>query len=220
MANPLLERLAKLDACAVSDAMDANGGTGAVLGLGALSATRRIVGRAVTVRLGPDMGVKSKRHLCTAAVEHAGPDSIIVIANKGRTDAASWGGVLSLAAHERGVAGVIIDGVCRDIDESREMGLPVYARGAVPITARGRVVEEDWNVLIDVAGQAVAPGDYVIADGSGVVFIPANEAETIIAAAERIAAKERLMAEAVRAGKPVSDVMGASYETMLTDGVR
>jgi len=149
MADELLERLAKLDACAVSDAMDAQGGTGAATGLRALSTDRKIVGRATTVRLGPDVGVKSPRHLCTAAVEASGPESIIVIANKGRTDAASWGGVLSLAAKTRGVAGVVIDGVCRDLDESREMQLPVYALGATPVTARSRVVEEDWNIQVE-----------------------------------------------------------------------
>lgn len=220
MSDDLVQRLARLDACAVSDAMDAAGVTSAVLGIRALSTDQRIAGRAVTVRLGPDIGLKSKRHLCTAAVEASGPGSVIVIANDGRTDVSGWGGILSLAAKQNGVEGVIVDGACRDLDESREMGLPVYARASVAVTARGRVVEEDWNVPITVAERTVTPGDYVIADASGVVFVPAEIAPSILTAAERIAARERLMAADVRAGKPVSEVMGSSYENMLTEGVR
>lgn len=216
--DELIERLAALDSCAVSDALDSLGIGGVADGLVALSAGRRIAGRAVTVQLGRFEGKPAERHLCTAAVEAADRSSIIVIANGARTDAAGWGGILSLAAHGRGVAGVVIDGAARDVDESRELDLPVYARAAVPITARGRVIEKDWDVPVSVAGVTVRPGDLVIADGSGVVFVPRDKADQVLALAERIAERERLMAEDVRAGRPVSEVMGTSYETMLARG--
>lgn len=216
MSDPLLDRLSVLDACAISDALDRAGLSGVALGLTALSGDRRICGRAITVQLGPDDGRASKRHLGTAAAEAAGPGSVIVIAH-GRTDVAGWGGILSLAAKTRGAEGVVVDGACRDIDESREMDLPVFAHVAVPVTARGRVIEHDWNCEVSISGVAVSPGDYVMADGSGVVFIPAAQAEAIIAAAETIVERERRMAAEVRAGRPVSEVMGASYETMLKD---
>lgn len=215
MTDPLLERLSALDACALSDALDRLGHAGVALGLVALSTRTRIAGRAVTVRLVEADGASHTRHLCTAAVEASGPQSVIVIDHGGRTHVAGWGGILSLSAKTRGVAGVVIDGACRDIDESQEMALPLYGRGAVPITARGRVIEQDWNVSVTICGVAVTPGDLVIADGSGVVFIPANLAEQAIAIAETVVRKEQLMADAVRAGTPVSEVMGHNYETML-----
>lgn len=218
MSDLLLERLAKLDTCALSDSLDRAGLTGVALGLKALSVDRRIVGRAVTVQLGVDDGRPSKRHLCTAAVEAAGPDSVIVIAHNGRTDVAGWGGILSLAASSRDVAGVVIDGACRDLDESRALGLPIYGLAGVPITARGRIIELDWNVPVSICKVSVAPGDYIIADGSGAVFIPSDVAAAIISTAEKIAERERLMAADVLAGKPVSAVMGASYESMLKKG--
>jgi regulator of RNase E activity RraA len=201
----------------VSDALDRSKISGVVLGLLQLSTTKRIVGEAVTVKLGPDDGREAKRHLCTAAVEAAGPGKIIVIAHGGRLDAAGWGGILSLAATVRKVEGVVIDGACRDLDECREFGLPLYGRVAVPITARGRVIEYEWNVPVDLSGTRVAPGDLVIADASGVAITPAEHAAEIVASAEAIAQKERLMAADVRAGKQVSAVMGASYETMLRE---
>ena len=218
MSDLLLERLARLDTCAVSDALDRAGLTGAALGLHALTADRRIVGRAVTVQLGVNDGRPPKRHLCTAAVEAADTGSVIVIANDGRTDVAGWGGILSLAASSRGIAGVVIDGASRDLDESRELALPIYGRAGVPVTARGRIIELDWNVPVAICNVTVTPGDYLIADGSGVVFIPSGVAAAIISTAEQIAERERLMAADIRGGKPVSAVMGASYESMLNKG--
>jgi regulator of RNase E activity RraA len=103
----------------------------------------------------------------------------------------------------------------RDVDESTEFGYPVFASSCIPSTARGRVAEHAWNVEVEIAGVAVKPGDLVLADGSGVVFVARDREDEIIAAAEEIAAKEAAMAAAVRAGKPVSEVMGGDYEAML-----
>ena len=213
--SSLVDRLAKLDACAVSDALDRAGRQGVALGLLALSADKRIVGEAITVQLGPDDGRASKRHLCTAAVEAAGPGKVIVIAHNGRTDVAGWGGLLSLGATLRGVEGVVIDGACRDLDESREFGLAVYGKGSIPTTARSRIIETDFDVAVSVCGVEVKPNDLVIADASGVVFIPGDIAEEIVTVAETIAQREKLMAADLRAGKAISQVMGSNYETML-----
>ncbi|HWK35442.1 RraA family protein [Sphingomonas sp.] len=214
MSDPVA-RLRALDSCAVSDALDTEGVAGVARGLVQMSSSRRIAGRCMTVRLVPDEGTKAPRHLCTAAVEAAGPDDVIVIDHGGRTEVAGWGGILSLAASQRGLAGVVIDGAARDIDESREFDLPVFARAATPTTARRRIVEKEWNVPVTLCAVAVAPGDYVIADGSGVVFVPQDRIDRILATAERIAERERRMAADVRAGRPVSQVMGTDYETML-----
>ena len=104
----------------------------------------------------------------------------------------------------------------RDVDESREFDYPVFARAAVSSTARGRIAEHGWNVPVKVHDIDVSPGDYVITDASGSVFVPADIAEEVVARAEDIAAREAAMGAAVRGGKPVSDVMGGDYETMLT----
>jgi regulator of RNase E activity RraA len=150
-------------------------------------------------------------------VDAAGPGSIIVIAHNGRVDVAGWGGILSRGASRNAVEGVVIDGACRDLDESRQFGLTVFARAAVPRTARGRIVERAWNIPITVAGVAVSPGDLVIADASGVVFIPVDRAEEIVASAERIARREALMMAEVDRGRPMGAVMGADYEAMLDE---
>ena len=213
--DELVERLLKLDTCAVSDALDRLGMTGVVLGLHPTAPPARIAGRIVTVRLVNADGRPSHRHLGTAAIEAASEGDVIVVENP-RLDAAGWGGILSAAAKTRGVAGVIVDGAARDIDESRELELPVFARAAVPRTARGRIIEEAFNEPIKVGEVTVNPGDLVLADGSGVAFLAADRAEEVLQAAETIAAREAKMKEAVMAGDPVTEVMGRDYETMLS----
>ena len=214
--SSLVARLGTLDACAVSDALDTLGLPGVATGIARLCTDERVFGTVMTVRLVPTgrNALPPGRHLGTAAVEAADLRHVIVVDHGGRTDVAGWGGNLSVAARQRGVRGVIVDGSCRDIDESREIGFPVFARGAVPRTARGRVVEHSWNVPVSIGGVEVEPGDLVVADGSGVVFIPRQRSEEVLAIAAGIADQERQMADRIRGGVPVSGVMGAAYETM------
>jgi regulator of RNase E activity RraA len=211
-------RLQKLDTCSVSDALDSLGLPGAVIGLGALTQKKRVAGRVSTVKLGPPVANAPKRHLGSGAIMAAEPGDIIVVEH-GRSDVSGWGGLLSRGAVKKGVAGVIVDGACRDVDESFELGLPVYARAAVPVTARGRIAEHSFNEPIVIGGVAVSPGDFVLADGSGVVFVAAGQAEKIIAAAENIFAREQQMAAAIDRGQPIGEVMDGKYEDMLKHGV-
>ncbi|MEG3125993.1 RraA family protein [Sphingomonas sp. GB1N7] len=208
--------LLRFDSCTVSDALDKLGLPGAVFGLAPLTIPgRRLAGRAVTVKLGAPIDGLPKRHLGAGAVMRAEAGDVIVVEHRGRTDVSGWGGLLSRGAIRKGVAAVIVDGACRDIDESRDLGLPVFARAAVPVTARGRIAEHDFNCPITVAGVAVSPGDWLVADGSGVVFVRADRLDEVIAVAEDILARETLMARDIDAGVPIGDVMGASYEDML-----
>jgi 4-hydroxy-4-methyl-2-oxoglutarate aldolase len=211
-----LSRLAKLDTCAVSDALDRLGLKGAVLGIGPLWPCPRITGRCITVKIKPAGLEQSKQHLCTAAIAAASPADVIVVDNGGRLDVAAWGGLLSLAAKIKQVRGVIVDGACRDIDESRELAFPVYGRAAVQVTARGRIMQQSFNQEIACAGVQVHPGDLVIADASGAVFIPRARETEVIAQAEALAGREAAMAEAIRGGRSIVEVMETmGYETML-----
>jgi regulator of RNase E activity RraA len=212
-----INRLAKLDTCAVSDALDRLGLKGAVLGLRPLWPCPRIMGRAVTVKIKPAGLEKPKQHLCTPAIAAATASDVIVIDHGGRTDVAAWGGLLSLAAQVKKIRGVIVDGAARDVDESRELEFPVYGRGAVQVTARGRVMQESFNEEIECAGVQVHPGDLVIADMSGVVFISRAKEQDVLTQAEALAASEQRMAEAIRTGRSVVEVMETlGYEAMLS----
>ncbi len=208
-------RLAKMDTCVVSDALDRLDIRGVAFGLRRLGAPSRVAGRVITVTLGPAEGGVAARHLCTAAVDQGGPGDVIVVEHHSHRQAAGWGGILSFAAKTKGIEGVIVDGMCRDIDEAIEFGFPVFGAGAVPSTARGRVMEIACQEPIVVCGIRVYPGDWVLADGSGVVFFPASRAEEVVATAEGLASRERQMLQRVRDGEAVSVVMSHQYESML-----
>lgn len=208
--HSLIERLERLDTCAVSDALDHLHLRGAVIGIRPMWPCPKIAGRAITVKIVPAGLTRPEHHLATPAVEAAEPGDIIVVDNAGRTDVSSWGDILSNAAQVKGIRGVVIDGACRDVDSSRDIGFPVYARGGVPVTARGRIIQESFNTLIQCGGVQVRPGDLLIADWSGVVFVPQERAEEVIETAERIVEREAAMVQAVRAGRSVVDVMAES----------
>ena len=212
----LVARLEKLDACAVSDALDSLQLAGAHSGIPRRSTNQRIAGTVQTVKLhNEEPGGGSKRHLGTAAIESADALTVIVVEQRTGIDCAGWGGVLANAAKAKGVRGVIMEGPARDIDEYEEIGFPVFSRFTTPHTARGRVWEQSFGEPIKVGNATVSAGDYVIADGSGVVFLAADQAEEIISIAEKVAEKERFMTQDVLNGKPVSEVMGTNYEDML-----
>jgi 4-hydroxy-4-methyl-2-oxoglutarate aldolase len=113
VTSQLVARLRKLDCCAVSDALDQLKLGGVVTGLlgqgsGPASGTGRIAGRVITVKLGlgpPQAG--PPKHLGATAIESGGPDDVIVIEQRSGMEAGSWGGLLSLGAKVKGIAGIV-----------------------------------------------------------------------------------------------------------------
>ncbi|HLH59075.1 MAG TPA: RraA family protein [Streptosporangiaceae bacterium] len=204
----LLARASEVDTCAVSDALDRLNLTGVVHGLACRSGSqRRISGRVRTVKVGPRHDDTPRPHLGAGAIMASGPGDVIVVDNRGRLDVSSWGGILSLAASQRGIEGVVVDGACRDVAEAAGIGFAVFARAVVPTSARGRIVEESTGQPVTVGTVRVEPGDLVVADPSGVAFVPARAAAEVLGLAEAIMAKERAMAAAVRAGQSIVEVM-------------
>ena len=209
-------RLRRLDCCAVSDALDRLKISGVISGVPQQSGCGRIAGAVITVKLGtglPSPG--APRHLGTAAIMTGGPDHVIAIEQHTGIEAGSWGGLLTLGARTRGIAGVLADGPVRDIDEARDYEFPIFTRSLTALTARGRIVEHATNVPIDMWGTPVEPGDYVIADRSAVIFIRAATIDSVLDAAEAIVAREAAMAKSILAGTPITEVMGGNYEYML-----
>ncbi|WP_157269256.1 RraA family protein [Azohydromonas aeria] len=218
MTDINVQRLRRLDACAVSDALDKLGLSGAVTGLPQRSGRGRIAGRAVTMKVGPGQPPPGPpRHLGCSAIESAGPDDVIVVEQRSGIEAGCWGGLLTLGAKVRGVAGVITDGPLRDVDEAVAYEFPIFSRSLTSLTARGRVVELGTQVPVRIGSAEVAPGDYVLADQSAVIFIAACDIGRVLDAAETIVAREAAMAKAIAAGTPIGQVMGGNYEHMLKD---
>ena len=205
--SSLLRQFAAVDSAAVSDALDRLGLPSGIGGIRPICGAAAIVGFAVTVGLEPHDGRPAGAHIATTAIESANSENVIVVDNQGRTDVSCWGGILSLGAAQRGVLGVVADGVCRDVAEARDLGFPVFSRGAVPATARGRLQQRSTGEAVSIGGLKVRPGDVVLADETGIVVVPRDRAEEIVGIATAIVTRERAIADEVRGGSPLSEAM-------------
>jgi len=213
-AARLLEELVDYDTCTISDASERVGLTAALAGVRRQTTSKRVAGVAVTVQLGPAGADTPPFHLGATAIE-TGDDHSVIVVGGGSTECAGWGGLLARAARAKGVRGVVVDGLVRDVDEAEDLGFPMFSRGVTPVTARRRLVEVSSQEPVTFAGVVVAPGDFVLADGSGVVVVPAADIERVVEAARQIAIREAKMVARLDAGDPPSQVMDRTYETMV-----
>lgn len=209
-------RFEKLSTTNLSDALDKVGLRGAVIGIRPLFGMPKVIGRAVTIKITAAGMMKSKRHLGIDAIASASSGDVIVIDNRGDTYNNCWGEILSCAAQKKGVSGVFIDGAARDVDFCQEIGFPVFARGIVPITARGRIMQEDFNCPIRLGDIQVRPGDILVGDVNGIVVIPPEKVEEVLSAAEMILEKEERMKADILSGMDILEVDSKhNYEQML-----
>ncbi len=210
------KRLEKLSTTNLADACDQIGLRAAVIGIRPLFGMPRVIGRAVTIKITAAGMLKSKRHLGVDAIASAQPGDVIAIDNRGDLYNNCWGEILSYAAQKKGVSGVFVDGAARDIDFCQEIGFPVFARGVVPITARGRIMQEDFNCPIRLGDVQVRPGDVLIGDVNGLVAIPVEKLDQVLAAAEGILEKELAMRADILAGMDILEIDSKyNYEQML-----
>lgn len=210
----ILNKLNGFDTTTLSDALDALGLPGAIAHISPVTVKKKICGVVKTIRLGPQENQKAKFHLGTTAIASANSEHVLFVDNQGRRDCSSWGGLLSLAAQKSGVRGVISYGLCRDIDEIKELGFPIYALGATPISARTRAMEIESGGTFEVDGVLVSEGDYVVADQSGVVVIAKDKIHDVLEKAKTIQTAENKMAEKLKTSTEPQKVLGANYDKL------
>ena len=207
----LLAQFTALDTATVSDALDVCGLPPGQGGLRPMWGRPKVAGFAVTVELEPVSGQPDTEHggahILTGAIAGAGLNDVIVVANGGRTDVSSWGGIVSVGAAMRSIRGAVTDGACRDVRQARELGFPVFARAQVPVTARGRLRQKSAGEPILVGDVTVRPGDVVMADEDGVVVVPRERATKVLDTAQRLAERETAIEAEVRAGVPLPQAM-------------
>lgn len=162
----------------------------------------RIAGRAVTVlcQAGDNLMIH-------AGVEQCGPGDVMVVATMSPSSDGMFGDLLATALKARGVLGLVIDAGVRDIADLTAMPFPVWSRA---ISAQGTVkaTPGSVNVPIVVAGQAIRPGDVIVADDDGVMVVPRVDAKDVAAAAIAREEKESVMREMLREGKLSLDIYG------------
>lgn len=179
-----LRRVSGLSSAA-SDALDALGlrltiPAGAI---GPIGPAVTVVGRAITLRYLPTRSVGAgppEGHLAHRTLfERAEPGDIAVISAPPEIDASVLGGQALAAARDAGLAGIVVEGAVRDVDELVEVGLPIWAARRTQVTGRGRLEAVEINGPLAAAGVRVEAGDIVIADASGISFVPADQFDAL-----------------------------------------
>ncbi|WP_353151559.1 RraA family protein [Pollutimonas bauzanensis] len=154
----------------ISDALDYFGLPGSAHGLSVVTGAHRIMGPAFTVRFAPvDPGAVGT---VGDFIDDVQEGDVIVLDNSGRTDCTVWGGILSQIAKARGIAGTVINGVCRDSDEAVECAYPIFSRGVFMRTGKDRVQVEAVGASVSLGEVRVNRGDIVVGDRDGIVVIP------------------------------------------------
>jgi len=174
-------------------------------GVRSLLSGHRIAGTAVTVRcFGPD----------TAIVHYAlgklRPGDVLVIDRAGDTRHAACGGGVAFAAREAGCAGIVIDGPATDIDELRDYGLPVWARGLSTVTGKRLFLHGEFATPVSCGGVAVTPGDAVLADENGVLVMPPSDIKASAERAIGMQQAEKLSLARIAKGEKLPDMNGTN----------
>lgn len=220
MSKALIHGFMSVSTSNVSDALDRLGIACAPTQIGALwPGCRKIVGPAMTLRLAPVEA--AHKEITTAigtlqAIMDAHPGDVLVIDVGGRMDLNTFGGVAGATALHYGLAGVVCDGVARDIDEYKTLDLPVFGKGFIHQSVRGRVGYLGHGGEARLGANPVRTGDLVVGDENGVVVVPHEQAAEVLRIARFVKATEDGVIAAIRSGEdPIEAHQKVRYDEML-----
>lgn len=200
LPNQIINKFAKIPSSIISDAQGRNNTMEA--SIKPLKINWKIVGSAITVKamVGNNLGVHQALYL-------AKEGDILVVDGNGFENIAMWGGILTEIAVKRKIAGLIIDGSIRDVDEALKLNFPIFCKGVSP---RGphKGWGDDVNVPISCGGVPVLPGDIIIGDADGVVVIHKRFAEDVLKSSKKKIEKEKKWIQELKEGKTTLETIG------------
>ena len=197
MTDMNVRRASALDTATLSDALDKHGLNGQCYRIHPCAGSSRMTGRAWTLLYGP---AGSPAGTVGDYIDDVAPGSVIVLDNGGRDNATVWGDILTEVAHNKGIAGTVIDGINRDVALALSLGYPVYSRGHWMRTGKDRVQVEATGVPVNIGDVRVCPGDLLRGDADGVVVVPKEHEDKVLATAEAIQHAEDAIRASVRGG--------------------
>ncbi|MBB3259752.1 regulator of RNase E activity RraA [Paraburkholderia bannensis] len=213
----LVALFAGLDTPGISDAMDKLGLHGQALGIVPLANYANVVvGPAFTVKYVPASNPPST---VGDFIDDVAQGDVIVLDNDGRTDCTVWGDIMTQYAGLRGIAGTVIDGVCRDVNKALGDNYPLFTAGRFMRTGKDRVQVESVNTTVGIGTARVASRDIVVADANGVVVVPRGRAREVAQIARQIEEVESRIREQIAQGKSLGDARAAlGYHTLQSKG--
>jgi regulator of RNase E activity RraA len=208
VSDEVLGLFAQLATPTIANALDDVGFEGVLEGLTQMVPGTRCTGRATTARevTGRRGDFSSEDFKVGHAIEAARPGDILVIDNSGHC-VSTFGGLATLAAKTKGLAGLLVDGGVRDREEMVAHGFLVFARHMTPLTGRTRLSVTAINEPVSCGGVRIRPGDVIVADGSGAVCIPAEHAAKVAELARGYARDDELAAAELGKGLTLREAM-------------
>ncbi|HWB44943.1 MAG TPA: hypothetical protein VG900_05820 [Hyphomicrobiaceae bacterium] len=208
VSDDVIRAAATLNTPTIANALDDICFEGVLRGLNQVVPDTRCVGRAVTVReiTGSRGDFTSEDFKVGLMIDAAKPGEILVIDNGGQC-VSTFGGLATYAAVLKGLGGLVVDGGVRDQEEMRQHRLPVFARHMTPLTGRTRLSVTGINEPISCGGVRIRAGDLIVADGSGVVCIPAEKAREVVELATGYARDDAAAAAELEKGLSFREAM-------------
>lgn len=214
MNDTNVTRVARLETATLSDALDKLGINGQCHQIRPCADNFTMAGRAWTLRYGP---AGKPAGTVGDYIDDVPPGHVIVLDNAGRDDVTVWGDILTEVAKNRSIAGTLIDGTNRDVSLCRELNYPVYSRHTWMRTGKDRVQVEATGVPVTIGKVRVAPGDLIKGDADGVIVIPQQHEEAVLAAAEAIHEAEEAIRRDVRGGMSLREARARhQYHSLQT----
>jgi len=214
LSQAVIDGFKELDTSCITDAMSKLGVAGGLLGIKPVVAGTTFCGQAFTVHYVP-CGIS--KGTVGDFLDDVPAGAVVVIDNSGRTHCTVWGDIMSQVAKVKGIAGTLIDGVCRDVKVIREIQYPIFSKGYYMMTGKDQVEVDAVNVPVGISGVKVTPGDLIVADENGAICVPFEMAEKVLALARSIEETEAGIVAAVKAGKTLKEARKDSgYHTLQT----
>ena len=203
----------------ISDTMDELGIPSGVIGASVLRPTipgKTMVGPALTLRnilqrIDPLQGARDHVNRMAEFEAHNLAQQGDVLVIQGVANLSNMGGISAQTGKRQGEVGAIVQGGVRDIAHSRAVGYPVWSTDITPVTGKWRLETVEINGPIQIGEIRVSPGDLVVADDTGVCFIPRDLVLEVLEAAEQKAKAEVLRCKAIDDGIPVPDISRSTY---------
>ncbi|MEL6117766.1 RraA family protein [Photobacterium sp. SP02] len=201
----LRARLLELDTPAISDALDSLSINGGLLGIKCRTNGLKMAGPAFTVKYKPIQF--DSKHFKNAGnyIDNVPECSVVLVDNQGRTDCTSWGGILTTKAKLKNLAGTVIFGSARDLQEIKEKEYPLFSTGVYMVSGKNRAVVEATKVQLDINGTTVKDSDWLFGDMNGVLAIPAEHLEEVIYRAEKTERTELNILGAISGGQNLEE---------------
>lgn len=192
--------LAQFDSSEISDALDSLHVESVLLGIHPLSPGMKVVGPAFTVKYKPYHEKPDDFKSAGDYIDNVPSGAVILVDNEGRDDCTTWGDILTQTALQKGIAGTVIHGACRDVHIIRDLAYPVFTKAITMRSGKNRVYKACEQIELLIGGVHIKPADVIFADDCGVLVIPREHIATVIERAKNIRQTEELIINSIKSG--------------------